>query len=100
MPLTEQRAIGAGCDEERLIKRQSRAGKVVQRAIDIRHLSAIEHVETFGQQLEFCSFGNSEASRNTHVEVPDVRLLEEVPWHERETVCTTRSVGPTSGRRT
>ncbi len=91
LALTEQRAVSAGNDAERRVKRQGRAGEVVKRTVHARDLRTVEQVEGLCQHFQLGPFSDAKPTRETHVEIPDVRLLEEVARGKREAVRSRRN---------
>src|ERR1051325_6987042 len=85
LALAEERAVCAGDVEERIgsdaVERQRRTGQVGNRSVNHRHLGAVEDVETFRQHFQLHLLSETEASRKSRVNVPNVRLLEEVSRH-------------------
>src|SRR6185369_17951070 len=92
LTLTEQRAVSAGGHAKRRIESQSASRQVVERAVHTGDLRAIEHVETFDQEFELHGFSQAEPARESRVDIPDVRLLEEVAGNEREAGRTAGTV--------
>src|SRR5690349_19976053 len=84
LTLTEQRAVSTRGRAKWRVESQSASRQVVKRAVHTRNLRAIEHVEAFNQEFELQSFSQAEPARESRVDVPNVRLLEEVARHERE----------------
>src|SRR5689334_12015648 len=78
LALAEERTVCAGDVEERIgsgaVKRQCRTGQVVNRSVNHRHLRAVEDVETFRQHFQLHLLSETEASRKSRVNVPNVRL--------------------------
>src|SRR5262249_39491567 len=95
LPLAEEEPVRAGHLAERgvviEIGCRTNRGDAVEGVIYRRHLGVVEEVETLSQQFEFRLFSYAETTRNPHIEVPDFRLLEEVPRHERQ---AERTIGP------
>ena len=88
LALTEQCAVSAGDVKERIrshpVEGQRRARLVIDSRVDVRDLRAVEHVEALSQQFELDTLSQTESSRNPSVEVPNVRLFEEVARHHRK----------------
>src|SRR5689334_10937864 len=76
LALAEQRAVCAGDVEERIgssaVECQRRSGKVVNRSVNDCHLRAVEDVETFRQHFDLHLLTQTEASRESRVNVPNV----------------------------
>lgn len=100
LALTEECAVSAGCGCERCVKGKRRTGQVIQRALNSRHLSAVEEIKRFSQYLEFRVLSDTEPARQAHVDVPDVWLLERVSRGQREAISTPRTIGASASSRT
>ena len=109
MPLAEKGAVSAGHGIEATgaaakIKQRARVGRRSSGAYRVdtrahrRNLGPIEEVKAFCKQFQLHVLSKTEASRDTHVQVPDIRLLEEIAGHQRETGCASRSINAASLR--
>jgi len=100
LPLTEEGTISAGSTlviarsgirrqiEDQTLGRAGRAacgGEVVNSSAHGGNLRAVEEVEALGEQLQFDPLGQSKPTRDTHIQVPNIRLFEEVSRQLRET---------------
>ena len=107
LTLPEERAVSSSGDAEYRIFRQTlreargatRSGEVIQGGVYASDLRAVEEVEGFRQNLQPRSFGNVEPSRKAHVNVPNVRLLEEVARQETRSGGAARTVDAAARRR-
>ena len=85
LTLTEERAIRTGRSAERRIKCQSRSRQVIERGINSGHLSSIEPVEALSKHFHLHPFRQTKAAGKPGIEIPDVRLLEEVTREKGKT---------------
>ena len=93
LALAEQRAVSAGDVKERIgshaVEGQRGPRLVIDSRVDVRNLRAVEHVEAFSEHFELNRLSQAKTSRKPRVQIPNVRLLKEVAWHQCEARRTT-----------
>ena len=78
LTLTEERTVSTGRGTERRIVGQRSARQVVERSINSGHLGSIKPVESFRKYFQLHSFVQAKAPRKPAIEIPNIRLLEEI----------------------
>src|SRR6185503_1265453 len=92
LTLTEERAVRTGNSSESGVEVQRATRNVVKRRVDVGPLCPVENVKAFSQQFEPRAFRNIETSRESCVDVPDIRLLEEVARYQSKPIGAARTI--------